>query len=41
VNSFITLAPGASVSLLLTFSDPTLTAITYIAAQVLAGPDPG
>jgi hypothetical protein len=40
VNSFVTLAPGASVSLLLIFSDPTLTAISYLATQVLAGPNP-
>jgi hypothetical protein len=40
VNSFVTLVPGASVSLLLIFSDPTLTAISYLATQVLAGPNP-
>jgi hypothetical protein len=40
VNSFITLAAGASVSLVLIFSDPTLTTISYVATQVLAGPNP-
>jgi hypothetical protein len=39
VNSFVTLTPGASVSLLLTFSDPTLTPFAYLATQVLAGPN--
>jgi hypothetical protein len=40
VNSVIALQPGASVSVLLIFLDPTLTAITYPATQVLSGTNP-